>query len=299
MSATGRAVTLLATLAIASVLPRETLSAQVLIRLGDSTRANYSELHEGLREGTPAADSVRRILTESRPPRLWQTLRQALNDRRPWNDGLLALTRLAELRAPALADSARRLIASIEDETLRVPPGQDPWNLFQPLRAVLLELERARKGDATLRDEILARVPTAEYGLAEAWVLGRMGAPASDSVRARLLAAPSEEQKVRYLTLLTFFTDPASISLLGRVFVAPDSFGIPLRYGARASDGLLWIGTRDALATLKQGREHARVRRVYADPQLMRGGFDFLANDSAAVLNRTGKWLDQWLADLK
>jgi hypothetical protein len=35
--------------------------------------------------------------------------------------------------------------------------------------------------------------------------------------------------------------------LLARVLCRPDSFGIPKRYAIRASDGLLWIGTRDAL----------------------------------------------------
>lgn len=273
-------------------------AAQVLIRLGDPSRANYSELHEGLRAGTPAADSVRRILGERQPSRLWQLLQQSLGDRRPWNDGLLALTRLAELRMAAWGDSARHMLTLIEDERLRVPPGRDRWDLVQPLRAVLLELERASKGDAVLRDDILGRVPAGEYGLAEAWVLGRLAPPAADSVRARFLAAPDEQLKVRYLTLLSFSTDTANIPLLARVFAAPDSVGIPLRYGSRASDGLLWIGTRDALSALTHARAVARVRGVYAGADLMRGGLDFLANDSAAVVARTGRWLDEWMRAL-
>lgn len=292
-----RATVLLGTL-VACLPGHKVAAAQVLIRLGDSTRANYSELHEGLRDRTPAADSVRRMLNETKPARLWQVLRQALSDRRSWNDGLLALTRLAELRSPAFADSARRMIASVEDEKLRVPPGRAAWDLLQPLRAIVLELERGRTGDSALRREILARVPTAEYGLAEAWVLGRMGPPTADSIRSRFLAAPDGEQKVRYLTLLTFSSDTSSIHLLGRVFAAPDSFGVPLRYGSRASDALLWIGTRNALATLKHARGTARTRRTYADPQLMRGGFDFLANDSAAAVARTGQTLESWLLHL-
>lgn len=274
-------------------------AAQVQIRLGDPSRADYSELHEGLRAGTSAADAVSRILGEPHASRLGQILQQALDDRRPWNDGLLALTRLAELRVPAWGDSARLMLTSIEDERLRVPPGRDRWDLVQPLRALLLELERASKSDNALRDEILGRVPAGEYGLAEAWVLGRLAPPAADSLRARFLAASDEQLKVRYLTLLSFSTDTANIPLLARVFAAPDSFGIPLRYGARASDGLLWIGTRGALAALQRAREVARTRGVYADSQLMRDGFDFLANDSAAVVARTGKWLDEWLLVLR
>ena len=72
--------------------------AQVLIRVGDPARATYSELHEGLRAGTPAADSVLRILAEKQPAVLWRRVQAALGDDAPWNDAALALTRLAELR---------------------------------------------------------------------------------------------------------------------------------------------------------------------------------------------------------
>jgi len=37
---------------------------------------------------------------------------------------------------------------------------------------------------------------------------------------------------------------------------------------------------------------------VYDDPALSRGGYDFLANDSSLVISRTGKWLDEWIAEL-
>jgi hypothetical protein len=82
------------------------------------------------------------------------------------------------------------------------------------------------------------------------------------------------------------------------VYAAPDSFGVPPRYGSRASDALLWIGTRGSLAALLDAREKARARGVYADPALSRGGYDFLANDSSAVISRTGKWLTEWIAEL-
>jgi hypothetical protein len=103
---------------------------------------------------------------------------------------------------------------------------------------------------------------------------------------------------VRYLTLLSYFTDPRIIPLLARVYVTPDSFGIPKRYAIRASDGLLWIGTRESVQALLDARDQARRRGVYADSSLARGGYDFLANDSSAVISRTGQWLTAWLAQL-
>jgi hypothetical protein len=117
-------------------------------------------------------------------------------------------------------------------------------------------------------------------------------------VTSRFRAADSEEFRVRYLTLLSYFTDPKLIPLLSRVYTAPDSFGIPKRYAIRASDGLLWIGTRPALAALLDARERARTSGVYADSSLARGGYDFLANDSSAVISRTGKWLSLWIKEL-
>jgi hypothetical protein len=162
----------------------------------------------------------------------------------------------------------------------------------------VLERRRAVEGDAAVLADILARIPTKRYDHGDAWVLGRLGAGAADSVAARFRAADSEEFRVRYLTLLSYFTDPKLIPLLSRVYVAPDRFGIPKRYAIRASDGLLWIGTRGSLQALLDAREEARVRRTYADSSLARGGYDFLANDSSAVISRTGKWLTKWISQL-
>ena len=39
----------------------------------------------------------------------------------------------------------------------------------------------------------------------------------------------------------------------------------------------------------------ATGRLADADPRLGRGGYDFLANDSSAVISRTGRWLTDWL----
>jgi len=86
---------------------------------------------------------------------------------------------------------------------------------------------------------------------------------------------------------------------LARVYAAPDSFGVPKRYAIRASDGLLWIGTREALAALRDARSRARASGIYADSSLARGGYDFLANDSSSVISRTGKWLTVWIRELK
>ncbi|HYC30967.1 MAG TPA: hypothetical protein VEB59_01700, partial [Gemmatimonadales bacterium] len=111
-------------------------AAQVLIRVGGPERATYSELHEGLRPGTPAADSALALLREKKPSVLWRRARAALGGRAPWNDAHLALTRLAELRDPAYADSASKLTAAIEAGSVGVPPGQDPGDLLDPLHAV-------------------------------------------------------------------------------------------------------------------------------------------------------------------
>lgn len=271
--------------------------AQVLIRVGDPTRATYSEIHEGLRAGTPAADSALGILRERGPATLWKLVGAALRGERAWNDAPLALTRLAELRDPVFADSAARLSDAILAGRVEAPPGQDPGDLLAPLEAVQLERERATRGDGAVLRALLALIPTREYGVGEAWVLGRLPG-AADSLQARLLSAGDPELRVRYLTLLSFSADSAAIPLLARVYAAPDSFGVPARYGSRASDALLWIGTKAALSALLDARERARARGVYADPALGRGGYDFLANDSSAVISRTGKWLARWIEEL-
>jgi hypothetical protein len=275
-----------------------TADGQVLIRIGEPDRATYSELHEGLRAGTPAADSARAVLREKQPAVLWRRMRAALAGRAGWNDAPLALTRLAELRDRAYADSAANLSRAIEAGEVKAPPGQDPGDLLAPLRAVELERARETRGGAAVLKELLALIPTRQYGLGEAWVLGRLGRPASDSIAARFLAAEDNELKVRYLTLLSFADDTAAVPLLKRVYAAPDSFGVPPRYASRASDALLWIGTRSSLAALLEARDQARRRGLYAAPELGRGGYDFLANDSSAVISRTGKWLTAWMEEL-
>jgi hypothetical protein len=288
-------------LAALGLLQTAAASAQVQVRVGQPGRATYSELHEALKLGTPAADSVRAILRSSMPSRLWRRMRAAVDGTGDWNSGLLALTRLAELRSPAYADSAARLQRRLKGSELPPFPGNPGLKAedLQPsLQAIVLERRRAVKGDSLVLANILGRIPSRDYDHGDAWVLGRLGAGAADSVAARFRAADSAEFRVRYLTLLSYFTDPKLIPLLSRVYVAPDSFGIPKRYAIRASDGLLWIGTRASLQALLDAREEARVRRTYADSSLARGGYDFLANDSSAVISRTGKWLTKWVEEL-
>jgi hypothetical protein len=280
------------------VVPLDYGSAQVLIRVGEPGRSTYSELHEGLKPGTPAADSVLAVMREKRPEPLWRRVQAALEGSVPWNDAPLALTRLAELRSPEYADSAAKLATRIEAGKVTAAPGQDPMDLLAPLRAVQLERERAVRGDAAVLNELLALIPQGRYGVGDAWVLGRLSRAASDSLQARFLAAPGVEPKVRYLTLLTFSEDTGAIPLLARVYATPDSFGVQPRYGSRASDALLWIGTRSSLQALLDARVRARAAGSYADPSLSRGGYDFLANDSSAVISRTGKWLTAWVEEL-
>lgn len=291
------AIRLLIATAVATV-PLRSAAAQVQIRLPDATHATYSELHEGLRPGTPAADSVRRILGASQPAAVWAMARAGISGKAPWNEALLALTRLAELPPSAFTDSAAALARAIEAGSATVRGG-DPSDLLEPINAVVLARRRQQIGDAKLRDELVAKVPARAYGLGDAWTLGRLGAATGDTLAARFLAATGEEAKVRWLTLMSFSRDTALVPVLARIYVAPDSFGVPVRYGIRASDGLLWIGTRAALQALQSARAAARARGVYADPRLMRGGYDFLANDSSAVISRTGKWLDAWIAELQ
>lgn len=279
----------------------EGASAQVQVRVGVPGRATYSELHEGLRPGTPAADSVRAILRAKSPGPLWRQMRRTIEGKGDWNSALLSLTRLAELRSPPYADSAAHLLEQL-DSGGSVPfpsdPGLKAEDLEPSLQAVVLERRRAVQGDSAVLADILARVPAKKYNHGDAWVLGRLGAGALDSVSARFRAADSEEFRVRYLTLLSYFTDPRLVPLLARVYTAPDSFGVPKRYAIRASDGLLWVGTERSLKALLQARAEARRRGTYADSSLARGGYDFLANDSSAVISRTGKWLTAWVKEL-
>lgn len=275
------------------------LNAQAQVRLENGVRGTYSELHEGLRLGAASGDSVAAVLNESNTLTLWKRVRAVLADKAPWNDAVLVLTRIAQLPASSVADSATALVTQIEAGTLKVPPARDARDLLESLRTVELSARRAKLGDASLRDELLAKVTARRYGLADAYTLGTLGAGTADSVTARFLAAATEEDKVRYLTLLSFSTDSSLVPLLGRIFAAPDSFALQPRFGSRASDGLIWIGTRQAYKTLATARATARGRGIYDDPMLARGGYDFLANDSSAVISRTGRWIDEWLERLK
>lgn len=276
-------------------------AAQVQVRVGDPRRATYSELHEALKAGTPVADSVQRILHSTSPRRLWGFMRAAVRGQGDWNTGLLALTRLAALRSRAYADSAvlmQQRLKAAEYPPFPDNPGLRAEDIDPSLQAIVLERRRAVEGDSAVLADILQRIPTKRYNHGDAWVLGRLGAGAVDSVAARFRTADTEEFRVRYLTLLSYFTHPGLIPLLTQVYVSPDSFVIPKRYAIRASDGLLWIGTRESLRALLKARAEARSRRTYADSSLARGGYDFLDNDSSAVISRTGQWLTKWIADL-
>jgi len=275
--------------------------AQVQVRLGVPGRANYSELHEALRPGTPAADTVRRIQRIRSPAPLWRMVMAAVRGSGDWQSGLIAVTRLAELRSKAYADSARRLetlIETAEENPFPENPGLKPEDVVPSLQAVILERRRSVEGDSAVLADILGRLQSKRYEHGDAWVLGRLGAGAADSLTARFLSADSAEFKVRYLTLLSYFTDPSLVPLLARVYAAPDSFGLPKRYAIRASDGLLWIGTRKSLQALLDARAAARAGGVYDDPTLRHAGLDFLGSDSSSVISRTGKWLTAWVAEL-
>jgi hypothetical protein len=275
------------------------LAAQVQIRLDDPARTVYSELHEGLRPGTPAADSVRRILGETSTARLWRLVWDAAEGKGGWNDGLLALNRLAELRNPDSMDSVIGWRRRLVNQEIPPPPATELNDLLPGLRAVQLELERGRLGDQAVLNDFLPRIAVEHYDLGDAWVFGRLGAGAADSLARRFLETDDPALRIRYLTLLSFSRDTALIPLLTRIFVAPDSFNLPRRIGGRASDGLVWIGTRRGLEALLSARAAARARGTYADPRLGHADLDFLGNDSSMVVSRTGRWVTEWLEVLR
>lgn len=275
------------------------VAAQVQIRLGDPARATYSEIHEALRDSTPAADSVRRILGATSSRALWPIVGRMLRGTVPWDVGALALTRIAELREPASADSVRVWRKRIEDHTIPPPPATDQADALPAFHAIELELDRGKRGDLALLSDLLPRIPAGNYDLGDAWVFGRLGAGAADTVAERFLATEDQALRIRYLTLLSFSRDTALIPLLARIYVAPDSFKLPLRIGTRASDGLLWIGTRPSLQALIDARAAARHRGIYADPKLGHADLDFLGNDSSQVISRTGRWLTEWVRRLR
>src|SRR5215207_4445515 len=116
-------------------------SAQVQVRVGVPGRATYSELHEGLRNGTPGADSVKTILRAKDPEPLWRQLGRTIEGRGDWNSALLSLTRLAELRSAAYADSAARMLGFLKSGgSVPFPgdPGLKPEDLEPSLQAIVL-----------------------------------------------------------------------------------------------------------------------------------------------------------------
>jgi len=271
----------------------------VQIRLGDPARTTYSEIHEGLREGTPAADSVLRILSAKHSRKLWALAHGMLEGKVAWNTGVLALTRIAQLREPAGLDSVLRWRRRIIDEEIPPPSATRLTDLLPALRAIQLELDRVKLGDQAVLNDLLGRIPDGHYDLGDAWVFGRLGRGAADSLVRRFLATGDTALRIRYLTLLSFSSDTVLIPFFVRVFVAPDSFNLPLGAGRRASDALTWIGTRRSVQALLDARAAARARGTYTDPRLGHADLDFLGNDSSMVVSRTGRWLTEWLGLLR
>lgn len=282
-----------------AVLLATRLEGQVQIRLGDSAHVTYSEIHEGLKPDSPEGDSIRRVLTARTSRTLWPLVRRAAAGEIDWNMGLLALNRIAELREPASLDSVLRWRRRIVNQEIPPPPATDLNDLLPGLRAVQLELQRKKKGDLAFLTDLLPRIPDGHYDLGDAWVFGRLKAGAADTLRARFLATSDSALRIRYLTLLSFSRDTTLIPFFARVYVAPDSFRLPRRTGQRASDGLLWIGTKGSLQALLEARAAARARGTYTDPKYNHAEMDFLTNDSSVAVSRTGKWITDWLEVLK
>ncbi|MEO8636632.1 MAG: hypothetical protein ABI587_15250 [Gemmatimonadales bacterium] len=283
---------------VALMLGASPATAQVQLRIGDATRTTYSELHEALRDSTPAADSVLQILRAAGSRTLWPLVQRAASGQGDWNSGLIALNCIAAVRETGSHDSVVQWRERIESGKLTPPPDVDLRDLLPGLHAIELELERARTSDIAVLTALLPRISGGEYDLGDAWVFGRLGQGAADTVAQRFLASSDSRLRIRYLTLLSFSTDTSLIPLLARIYVAPDSFNLPLRIGTRASDGLLWIGTRASIAALLDARGRARARGTYADPRLGHADLDFLGSDSSQVISRTGRWLTEWVGIL-
>lgn len=275
------------------------LEGQVQIRLGDSAHVTYSEIHEGLKPESPEGDSIRRVLGARSGRTLWPLVRRAAAGEIDWNMGLLALNRIAELREPASLDSVLRWRRRIVNQEIPPPPATDLNDLLPGLRAVQLELQRKKKGDLAVLKDFLPRIPDGHYDLGDAWVFGRLKAGAADTLMARFLATSDSALRIRYLTLLSFSRDTVLIPFFARVYVAPDSFHLPRRTGQRASDGLLWIGTKKSLQALLDARAAARARGTYADPKYNHAETDFLSNDSSVAVSRTGKPIEEWVGELR
>jgi hypothetical protein len=291
-----RSITLLTIVVTALAVQRA--AAQVQVRVGDQGRTTYSEVHEALRDSTPAADSVLRILRATSSRTLWPIVGRMLRGTVPWDVGVLALTRIAELREPASADSVRLWRQRIADHAIPPPPATDQAEALPAFHAIELELARGKQGDVAMLNALLPRIPSGDYDLGDAWLFGRLDRGAADTIARRFLETRDQGLRIRYLTLLSFSTDTSLIPLLAKIFAAPDSFDLPRRIGGRASDGLLWIGTRASVQALLDARAAARARGTYADPKLGHADLDFLGNDSSQVISRTGRWLTEWVARL-
>ena len=197
----------------------------------------------------------------ARPSRAAATGTAAWSRSPGWPSSATGPTRTA--RAASRARGSRRA----EENPFPENPGLKPEDVVPSLQAIILERRRAVEGDSAVLADILGRlaVQAATTTATPGCSAGSARARRTRS-SARFRSASSEEFKVRYLTLLSYFTDPQLIPLLARVYAAPDSFGLPKRYAIRASDGLLWIGTRESLQALLDARAAARARGVYADP---------------------------------
>ena len=274
--------------------PRAGAGADRRARAGDSTRSCTRRSAPG----SPAADSVLRV----------QRLRSpgaALAHRARGDGGhgrLEQRTRRAHAARRAAdrtyADSAARLRrGSSAPKATRFPRTRASRreDVAPSLQAIVLERRRAVKGDSAVLADILGPDPpsstiTATPGCWAGW------APAPRTRWSRdSCAADSEEFKVRYLTLLSYFTDPALIPFLARVYAAPDSVGLPKRYAIRASDGLLWIGTRESLQALLDARAQARARGVYDDPSLRHARSRFSGKRQLVGDQPDGEVADDWV----
>ena len=157
--------------------------------------SNYSELHEALREGTPAADSVRRILRAGASATSGPRRPRRSTGTGSWNDALLAATRIRGTADPRSADSAPRHPPVSRDRRavpVRTEPrshvgGPEPSPPGDPARRRRAKAGDRRPGQHPRPHSLPAVQPRRRLGV------GGLRAGAVDSVRNRFLDATTAE----------------------------------------------------------------------------------------------------------
>ena len=220
-----------------------------------------------------------------------------------WQSGLIAVTRLAELRSKAYADSARRLRNQRSRPPGEIPVPGESWAQARGRGAVASgghpRAPAGGQGDSAVLADILGRLQSKRYDHGDAWVLGRLGAGAADSLAARFLSADTRGVQGPLPDAALVFHRPvagaaARPGLRGAGQLRPSQALCDPGLGRTAVD-------RDAgePASVAGRTAAARARGVYDDPKSAAAASIFWATTAPSVISRTGKWLTEWVAELE